>query len=285
MTDAVAVNPKQAFALDPMGKEAQDMAAQERITSPGQRARMAAQIDILDREGWVILPGLLSPEKLADLRAGMDELHKVTPFGRSPFEGENAQRIYGLMGKMPAVWELAAHLDVLAVVEGHLNDQIQLSSAAFYSLFPGQAAQVLHEDDTYYRTGKPFPPISVSVAWPIDDYREDNGATIVMPRSHKQPDYHNPGLPTTRAVTPAGSAILWDGSLWHAGGANNSDAIRRSIILTYNRGWLRQQENLYLSVPRDTVRRMPRVVQRLIGWWVVGATVGVVDGFSPLKTL
>jgi len=176
-----AANPKQAFALDPMGKEAQDLAAQERITSPEQRARMAAQIDTLAREGWVILPGLLSPEKLADLRAGMDELHKVTPFGRSPFEGENAQRIYGLMGKLPAVWELAAHPDVLAVVEGHLNDQIQLSSAASYSIFPGQAAQVLHEDDTFYRTGKPFPPISVSVAWPIDDYREDNGAKVKGP--------------------------------------------------------------------------------------------------------
>ena len=97
MTETTA-NPKQAFALDPMGKEAQDLAAQERITSPDQRARMAVQIESLDREGWVILPGLLSPEHLAALRTGMDELHKVTPFGRSPFEGENAQRIYGLMG-------------------------------------------------------------------------------------------------------------------------------------------------------------------------------------------
>ncbi len=281
----MAADSKQVFALDPMGKEAQDLAARERITTPEQRERLAPQIRTLDREGWIILPNLLGEQTLAELRAGMDELHKVTPFGRSPFEGENAQRIYGLMARMPAVWKLAAHPDVLAVVEGHLDDQIQLSSAASYSIFPGQAAQVLHEDDTYYRTGKPFPPISVTVAWPIDDYREDNGATIVMPRSHKQSDYDNPGLPTTRALAPAGSAILWDGALWHAGGANRSDAIRRTIILTYNRGWLRQQENLYLSVPRDTVRRMPRVVQRLIGWWVVGATVGVVDGFSPLKTL
>ncbi len=278
-------NPREAFNLDPMGKEAQDLAAQERITSPEQRARMTSAIEAMDREGYVILPGLLSAETLATLRAAMDELHRITPFGRSAFEGENAQRIYGLMAKLPAVWEMAAHPDVLSIIEGHLNDQIQLSSAASYSIFPGQAAQTLHEDDTYYRTGKPFPPISVSVAWPIDDYREDNGATIIMPRSHKQPDYDNPGLPTTRAVTPAGSAILWDGALWHAGGANNSDAIRRSIILTYTRCWLRQQENLYLSVPRETVKRMPRVVQRLIGWWVVGATVGVVDGFSPLKTL
>lgn len=276
---------KELLAKDPMSKEAQDEAAQRRISSPEDRARLSGPIDALAREGYVTLPGLLSAAKLAELRQAMDALHAATPMGKDSFSGFNSQRIFNILEKMPAVHAPAMHPDVVAVIEGRLDDQIQLSSTASNSIHPGQPAQALHCDDTYYRFGRPSPPLGVTCAWAIDSFTEENGATVVIPRSHTQASYDRPDLPARQLTADAGTAVLWDGALWHGAGANRSKSVRRAIIFTYIRGWLRPQENLFLSLSRQTVRGMPHALQRLAGWWVVGGVLGLVDGESPLRVL
>ncbi len=276
---------KDLLAKDPMSKEAQDEAARQRISSEQERARVGLSVSALGEEGFVILPSLLSSDVLAELRAAMDRLHGAAPLGRDPFSGFRSQRIFNLLAKMPEAHALAMHPDVVAIAESYLDDQIQLSSTASNSIHPGEEAQALHNDDTYYRVSRPFPPLSVTCAWAIDPFTQDNGATIVLPRSHHQSSYEMPDLPKRSLTTGAGSAVIWDGQLWHGGGANRSAGLRRAIIFTYVRGWLRPQENLFLSLPKEVVRRMPSALQRLCGFWVVGGVLGVVDGGSPLKVI
>ena len=75
------------------------------------------------------------------------------------------------------------------------------------------------------------------------------------------------------------------GSVYHGGGANNTDKPRVGVILEYCAGWLRQQENQYLAVPRETVRTLSPRLQELLGYNIHGNLVGNVDGRHPQKVL
>jgi len=85
-------------------------------------------------------------------------------------------------------------------------------------------------------------------------------------------DAHHPGLPNLRdhspdfgapydsiaAEMPAGSVLVWHGSLWHGGGANTTDERRVGIAMNYCAGWIRQQENQQLGIPRDVAAGFSR---------------------------
>jgi len=274
------------YGRDPFGKAVQEAEYGDRISSPEDRERLAPQIRQLAEQGYVIVPNALSPAQLQAIRAGLDDVNSGTGFARSAFLGEKTQRPYGLLGKTESVWPLAAHPDVVAICEAHMEDQIQLSSLTAATLHPGQPAQTLHRDDGFYNLPDPHGPLSVSTIWALDDFTADNGGTLVIPGSHDPAVQLEPAATAINVEMPAGSVLLWTGALWHGGGANvSADSIRRGVIILYCRAWLRQQENQYLAVPRDIVRQMPRVLQRLAGWWVVGAAMGFVEGRSPLRLL
>ena len=104
-----------------------------------------------------------------------------------------------------------------------------------------------------------------------------------LPSIHKWERRLNPEEPTVQIEMKAGSLLVWDGALWHAGGANKtSDEIRRSVNLNFNVSWLRQQENLYLGVPRSVISKMPALLQRLLGYNRVNHLCGGVDYQDPL---
>jgi ectoine hydroxylase-related dioxygenase (phytanoyl-CoA dioxygenase family) len=101
----------------------------------------------------------------------------------------------------------------------------------------------------------------------VSDFRADNGGTLVIPGSHKWDDNRQPqreeAIPTEMK---AGSALVWLGGTYHAGGINNSNAPRTGITITLDLGYLRQEENQYLSIPLDIVKQYPDQVQRLLGY-------------------
>ena len=84
---------------------------------------------------------------------------------------------------------------------------------------------------------------------------------------------------------PAGSVLIYDGSLWHGGGECRAGGPRRSVNCIYARQWLRQQDNMYLLFDPGDVVQLPRVMQRLLGYWMYGYTLGVIDGRPPLEVL
>jgi ectoine hydroxylase-related dioxygenase (phytanoyl-CoA dioxygenase family) len=122
--------------------------------------------------------------------------------------------------------------------------------------------------------------------WALDDFTEVNGATRVIPGSNKWTDRRPADTDTVvQAVMPAGSAMLFVGSVFHGGGANNSDRPRLGTIIEYVAGWLRQQENQILAVPPEIVRTLPERLQELIGYNIHPPFLGNVDGRHPRKVL
>jgi ectoine hydroxylase-related dioxygenase (phytanoyl-CoA dioxygenase family) len=122
--------------------------------------------------------------------------------------------------------------------------------------------------------------------WPLEDFTEANGATRVVPGSHRWGDERpGPDTPTRSIAMSAGTALIYVGSLWHGGGANQTDRTRLGVVLHYAVGWLRPVENHVLAVPPEMATMLPARLQELLGYNVCPPFIGYVDGRHPRKLL
>jgi ectoine hydroxylase-related dioxygenase (phytanoyl-CoA dioxygenase family) len=240
----------------------------------------------LDRDGYAVVERLLPPEQAAGVRAGLRDVLDRTPTGRNDFEGFSTRRIYALFAKTRAFDALAVHPLLLAVLDKVLGTSYQLSAPTGIEIGPGEKAQVLHTDDGIYPLPRPHHEVVVNTMWALEDFTVDNGATRVVPGSHLWGDRMPVDPDETVPVTmPAGSVLFIVGSLWHGGGANRTDRPRLGVLLEYAAGWLRQQENHVLAVPRDVVRTLDPRLQELLGYGIHPPFVGYVDGRHPRRVL
>ena len=267
-------------SLNPFSSEAMSQSARFLATDDEGQA-VADNVDQLAASGYTVLTDLLDEETLAAARDELDRLMAETPDSSTPFGGYGTKRAFNLLGRSRAFDPLVGHPLVVAAVEAHLQDQIQLSEVSTVTLGPSENAQMLHFDDGCYPLPRPHEPLMVSVMWAMDDFTEVNGATRIVPGSHLDPDPAFVSVPTEPLLMSAGSAGLWDGRTVHGGGANNSDRPRRGIAVLYARAWLRQQENQYLCLDRSLIASFDRRYQRLLGWCTYGPHTGIVEGRDP----
>ncbi|HEY5936992.1 MAG TPA: phytanoyl-CoA dioxygenase family protein, partial [Kofleriaceae bacterium] len=163
-----------------------------------------------------------------------------------------------------------------------------LSQLQVINIQPGEAQQPFHFDDAFYKFPRPRRALGAATIFAIDDFTEDNGATVVLPGSHAWGDR----MPTDddraterKVIMPAGSMVFFVGTLWHGGGANRSTAPRMCVTAQYCAPYLRQQENFSLSVSRERARACGEHVQRLLGYSIYPPFMGFVDGMHPKRLL
>jgi ectoine hydroxylase-related dioxygenase (phytanoyl-CoA dioxygenase family) len=239
----------------------------------------------LERDGYSIVPGVLSRDEAETTRAELMTVADSIPHGRNSFEGFHTRRIYALFRKTRLMDAYATHPLVLGVLDQVLRDY-QLSAPTGILIDPGEPAQILHHDDSVYPLPRPHQQVVVTTMWPLDDFTERNGATRLVPGSHKWTDRQpDEGTEVKIAEMPAGSVMFYVGTLWHGGGANRSDHPRLGVILEYAASWLRPQENHILGVPRDVVATLPERLQELLGYNVYPPFLGYVDGRHPRRLL
>ncbi len=240
----------------------------------------------LDRDGYSVVESLLAGDEAAAVRNGLREVLDRTPLGRNDFEGYQTRRIYALFAKTRAFDALALHPLLLGVLDAVLGPSYQLSAPTGIEIGPGEKAQGLHMDDGIYPLPRPHPEVVLNSMWALDDFTAENGATRVVPGSHRWTDRIPVDPDETVTVTmPAGSVLFIAGTLWHGGGANRTDRPRLGVLLEYAAGWLRQQENHVLAVPREVVATLPERLQELIGYGIHPPFVGYVDGRHPRRVL
>lgn len=239
----------------------------------------------LNERGYAIVEGYLDPAEVAAKKADLERVLATLPTGRNTFEGLATKRIYALFAKTRAFDRQAVDPMILEVVEGRLGAGFQLSAPVGICIGPGEAQQPVHCDDTVYPIPRPHDDLVVNTMWALDDFTEENGATVLYPGSHRWVDrLPGPEDEPTRAVMAAGSVMIYLGGLYHSGGANRTDRARLGVILEFCAGWLRPQENHVLAVPKEIVRELPTRLQELLGYNVLGI-LGNVDGRTPLKYL
>jgi len=257
----------------------------------------------LDTDGYVIIPSLLPPGQVKAIRDALAPYLQRKLMGRNDFEGYDSERVYALLAKSPVFGELAAHPLVLDVCEKILGPNFMLSACLAINSHPGENAQPLHFDDSFYKVPRPRPAYGVSAFWAIDEFTDSNGATEIIPGSHvwgsdapigasfydafvngkKVPVEDHPGL--QKVVMPSGSLMLTPGTLWHRGGANNSNASRLAITPQYCVAWGRQMESMLLSVPPHVVARYAERIQQLLGYSIHPPFMGHSNGMHPSRLL
>lgn len=240
--------------------------------------------ELLER-GYIILESLMSEDTVEALKiAAQPHLQK---FGRNSFEGERTQRIYGLPEKVRAADAFIEHPLLLAHLDRLLQPNYLLSQAQIINILDDSPAQPLHIDDGFYPWPKPRSALSIATVFAIDDFTEDNGATVAIPGSHLWGENRFPEEGDTRvkAVMPAGSCILFLGNLWHGGGENSSGASRLAFTAQYCEPYLRTQENYFLSVSKDTASAVSEDMRRMLGYSIHPPFMGMAEGVHPKRFL
>ena len=245
-------------------------------------------VEDVHNKGFSILSNFLGVERLEQMRVGLEPIfaltgNRIVDETKRGWPGTQTVHIPNLYAKTRAIDEVSIDPVLLSIVEGVLGKSFQMSVAVAMCPGPGCDRQGLHQDDSHYPIPRPHPPLVANTLIALDDFTVANGATLVVPDSHKWDRILNPDEPTLQIEMNAGSLLVWDGALWHAGGANKtSNEIRRSVNLNFNVSWLRQQENLYLGVPRSIISKMPDLLQRVLGYNRVNHLCGGVDYQDPL---
>jgi ectoine hydroxylase-related dioxygenase (phytanoyl-CoA dioxygenase family) len=250
---------------------------------------LAEHQDRLARDGYTIVedafPIAFADALLADLARLEVEIGEGP--GKNLFEGFATVRIYNLLARGKIYEEIPVHDTVLALVEGAIGKGALISSLSSIAIGPGEHAQPIHADDQLIPLPKPHVSIICNSMWALTDFTEDNGATRIVPGSHRLPSSPELGRDyETRAATMRrGSILVFDGSVWHGGGANRTGARRVGIAMNYCAGWMRQQENQQLGIPLDVARGFSPKLRKLAGFGIYRNLIGHIDKCSPADLL
>lgn len=243
------------------------------------------------RDGCAVIDGLASRWEIDRVQEEMRPWMDATSTGPDDFSGRRTRRTGGLIARSPAARDFITHPTVLGSVSrilGHATN-FQLHLTQVIAIGPGEPAQTIHRDQWAFDFF-PFPKgyeVQCNTLWAMTDFTEENGATRVIPGSHRAADrVEFKESDTVPAEMEAGSLLLYTGSLYHGAGANRSNAVRTGLNITYAVAWLRQEENQYLSVPHDTARTLPEALLRLMGYARGAYALGYVDDLrDPIETL
>ncbi len=222
--------------------------------------------------GCVVVDGRVPATVMDAIEAELEPHLRATPTGADEFTGVNTRRTGALLARSVTFRDLAADALVLGVLDRVLGDHAtsyQLHLTQVIEIGPGEPAQLVHRDQWAFDFF-PFPAgfeVECHCMWAMSEFTEENGATRVIPGSHRWPDKQRPTVEETIPAEMAkGSVMLYLGSLYHGGGANRSDAPRRGVNVGYTLSWLRQEENQYLACPPSVARELPEELAQLAGY-------------------
>ncbi len=245
--------------------------------------------EILEEQGCIVIENVLGDMRHRLLEAEICPLLAAAAPCQGNFYGFATKRLSGLIAKSPACRQMSVEPPILAVMDEFLLPSCrayQLNLTQGIQIGPGEPQQLIHADDLMFGFEHPGREAMINCMWAVDDFTAENGATLLVPGSHKWPRGRRPEAhEITQGAMPKGSVLIYFGSLLHAGGANRTETPRTGIVISYCLGWLRQAENQYLAVPPDIARTLPDELQRLLGYFVHEPNLGCVEGEDPIRLL
>jgi ectoine hydroxylase-related dioxygenase (phytanoyl-CoA dioxygenase family) len=248
---------------------------------------VAEHLARIAEHGYTIVPDVFDADAADALVVELERLEQglgVVPSNNS-FEGRNTVRVYNLLAHGAMFERIPTDPAVLPIVEGVLDAGCLVSSLSSIAIGAGETAQPIHADDQVIPLARPHAPTVCNTMWALTDFTAANGATRIIPGSHTRdhaPDYGSP-YDSIPAVMDRGSVLIWHGSLWHGGGANETGHRRYGIAMNYCAGWIRQQENQQLGLSLDTVRAFDPRLRELCGFGTYMHLIGHIDKRNPAQ--
>lgn len=226
---------------------------------------------IIDRDGGVIIDSILSQTETQSFADELAPLLAAAAPGADSFSGFSTTRVGALIARSSICRHIATNPQLLSVAEailGPFSPTVQLSLTQAVNIAPNEGAQILHRDRGLW--GGHIPrriETQLGTMIAITDFTHENGATRVVPGSahwdaNRQPEPHE----IASAEMKAGSILVYNGTVIHGGGPNATDVPRLGVLLHYTLGWLRQQENMYLSCPPEIAKDFTPELRRLLGY-------------------
>lgn len=226
---------------------------------------------MLRRDNYLIIDDLVPTDLMDAVEAELDPFINDSPVGAEDHLGKMTRRTGALVARSRASHALIRHPTILATVSAFLDhaSAYQLMLTQVISIYPGESAQGLHQDENAWDYF-PFPSdyhVQCNTLWAMSDYTAEMGATRLVPGSHlacagKEFD----DADCVQAEMSRGSVLLYSGKIWHGGGANRSARVRKAININYAVGWVRQEENQYLACPPDVAATLDDDMLRLVGF-------------------
>lgn len=228
-------------------------------------------LEIIERDGAVIIDAILSSAETAQFAKELAPLLASAAQGQDSFSGFSTTRIGALIANSEICRRLATNAQLLEIADGLLgpfSPTVQLSLTQAVNIAPGEGSQILHRDRGLW--GGHIPrriETQLGTMIAVTDFTHKNGATRVVPGSahwdaKRQPEPHE----IASAEMKAGSILVYNGTVIHGGGPNSTDIPRLGVLLHYTLGWLRQQENMYLSCPPEIAKNFTPELRRLLGY-------------------
>jgi ectoine hydroxylase-related dioxygenase (phytanoyl-CoA dioxygenase family) len=243
-----------------------------------------AVLNALREDGAVIIKGLFTRDQVRrlneEVQPAMDKLKvgsKHSDDWLQEFHGDNTKRLNNVVSLSKTFRHEILEKDLIHELceEIYMKDAggYWMNSAQVIDIGPASKAQPLHRDQWQFpiftRCGADAPEASVNFVVALTDFTDENGATRVIPRSHKWSDFQQNGTPedTIPAEMEVGDACFITGKVVHGGGANRtSDVTRRGITLVFQCSYLTPEEAYPFLVDREIAKALSPRAQRMIGF-------------------
>ncbi len=269
------------------------------VKNDGTESLQESALDAMNRDGVVIIEDAVPHDVVDGILAEMEPFIESTPHGLHGLE--HSRRVGALVARSPSSHATIGHPAVVALCESLLGKQYRegnsvkmiqaprgegtypwrLGLTQIIDVGPGQERQPVHRGNglwVHNFAGLEL-ELQVETMWALTDFTEANGATHVVPGSHRWPDvvdaespktmtwYNKSDFETVQAVMPKGSVLVWTGWTVHGAGANQSSERRVGMNIDYSLSFLSQEENQFLACPPEIAKTLSEDMRRLIGYW------------------
>lgn len=243
----------------------------------------SAIAEALKEDGACIVDTAIADGGLEQLKSEIMPYVLATSMGQDDFTGRQTSRTGALVARSAACRDLVMDERLIGACDIFLKpfcDVYQLHLTQLIRIMPGQGAQPLHRDRLAWGGYLPaeLEP-QLNTIWAVTDFTQENGATRVVPGStHWDPERTAEPHEIAYAEMSAGSVLIYSGSVIHSGGENQSGQDRMGLNITYCLGWLRQEENQYLSCPPEIAKDFAPELRALLGYSMGSYALGY---FTP----
>jgi len=246
--------------------------------------------------GCVIIKDLIDKSVVEQIKSDLVPHLTPTP-KKDKFAGSHTKRAGLVIARSPKARELIMHPKALEVTEKALSHStnFQLHNAQVLAVGPGAEVQPIHRDQWAFDYF-PFPSgfdTTLATMWALTDFTAENGATRLVPGSHKVNESSfeeasstaknltiNFEKETRPAEMKTGSVLFYTGSLYHGAGPNYTESVRIGLTIQYTLGWLRQEENQYLGNSPELLNELPEDLLRLMGYKGAASSLGFYDNLK-----
>ncbi len=228
---------------------------------------------LIDGPGFVLMPGLMTASEAAEARSRALEIAEsplAATLGRRN-ERTGQQHVSGLLANGEIFERVVQHPALIEIAEAMLGDDMTLGAYSARILYPGAIEMGVHIDYPYWAMRGPFtlrPPMMVQVIWMLQDFTEQNGATLVAPGSQlrcARPNREDFAREAIKITGAAGDAIISHGLLWHDTSQNRTEQPRVALLINYGLKVIRPLHSNIAEVPPAVLERATPKLRQLLG--------------------